>query len=94
MIVGPRYNDVDPAVEAAYQRAAEAETCGHPEGCCNHAGSDEHGCWDCRNTGHTHETEPCASTRLDGTRCDRSPGHDGAHIHETTNGIYGWGNTA
>lgn len=26
MIVGPRYNDVDPAVEAAYQREAEAET--------------------------------------------------------------------
>lgn len=58
MIVGPRYNDVDPAVEAAYGREAEAEfECGYPEGCCDHAGSDESGnCWDCLNTGHTHET--------------------------------------
>lgn len=28
MIVGPRYNDVDPAVEAAYEAGAEFE-CGH-----------------------------------------------------------------
>lgn len=24
------------------------------EPCCDHAGADEHGCWDCLNTGHTH----------------------------------------
>lgn len=42
----------------------------------------------------TIDSDRCASTRLDGTRCDRSAGHDGAHIHETANGIYGWGNTA
>lgn len=42
----------------------------------------------------TSDSDRCASTRLDGKRCDRSPGHTGAHLHETTNGIYGWGNTA
>lgn len=24
------------------------------EPCCDHSGRDEHGCWDCRNTGHAH----------------------------------------
>lgn len=24
------------------------------EPCCDHSGADEHGCWDCLNTGHTH----------------------------------------
>lgn len=59
MIVGPRYNDSDPAVERAMEaHDDELYECGRPEGCCQHMGSDEAGnCWDCRNTGHTHETE-------------------------------------
>jgi hypothetical protein len=24
------------------------------EPCCDHSGRDEHGCWDCYNTGHAH----------------------------------------
>jgi hypothetical protein len=24
------------------------------EPCCDHAGADEHGCWECLNTGHAH----------------------------------------
>lgn len=24
------------------------------EPCCDHSGADEHGCWDCLNTGHAH----------------------------------------
>lgn len=28
--------------------------------CCDHLGRDEHGCWDCYNTGHTHAVgNPC-----------------------------------
>lgn len=62
MIVGPRYNDSDPAVERAAEaredeREDERYECGMPQGCCEHRGRDEHGCWDCRNTGHTHEIE-------------------------------------
>jgi hypothetical protein len=26
----------------------------HHEPCCDHRGADEHGCWDCRNTGCAH----------------------------------------
>jgi hypothetical protein len=52
VIVGPRYNDEDPAVAAAYDH----------EPCCEHAGMDYGNCWDCMNTGHAHapnvEPEP------------------------------------
>lgn len=29
-----------------------------PEPCCDHSGRDEHGCWDCLNTGHAHARCP------------------------------------
>ena len=30
------------------------ERLNHTEDCCDHSGADEHGCWDCYNTGHAH----------------------------------------
>lgn len=34
-------------------------------GCCDHTGRDEHGCWDCYNTDHTHDPSlPCEGTDL------------------------------
>lgn len=58
MTVGPRYNDSDPAAErAAEAHEDERYECGMPEGCCMHRDRDEHGCWDCRNTGHNHEID-------------------------------------
>jgi hypothetical protein len=32
----------------------EARLAHEDEPCCDHSGRDEHGCWDCRNTGHAH----------------------------------------
>lgn len=26
------------------------------EPCCDHSGADYHGCWDCQNSGHAHES--------------------------------------
>lgn len=35
--------------------------------CCTHQGADEHGCWDCYNTGHTHDADqPCTPEEDDG----------------------------
>lgn len=52
-----------------------------------------------RPKGHTYEHHPvalaldrCASTARE-NRCDRTAGHDGSHLHETDNGMYGWENT-
>jgi hypothetical protein len=33
----------------------ESEVAHVKEDCCSHRGRDEHGCWDCRNTGHAHQ---------------------------------------
>lgn len=34
--------------------------------CCTHTGRDEHGCWDCYNTGHAHDPSlPCDGTPQD-----------------------------
>jgi len=35
-------------------RIDEIEARLHHEPCCDHSGRDEHGCWDCRNTGCAH----------------------------------------
>lgn len=34
----------------------------------------------------------CRSTRLDGKQCTRPALHGGVHLHETSNGTYGWEN--
>lgn len=37
--------------------------------CCDHAGRDEHGCWDCYNTGHAHDpSRPCDTVTRYGNR--------------------------
>ena len=38
---------------AREELAAIRERVDH-EPCCDHSGADEHGCWDCRNTGCAH----------------------------------------